>query len=223
MKRETLCPVYFFRWQQPDVNRSHQLRQRTLQDKGNDQQTSFVVRNCSVVIFYLIQCLPLSLFFSWLLRQKERLCNPESFWTPLSKKTKVKIQWFSANELNLNWLNYSIWKNRRLCVFSSLCVFSLQLSMGSQRVLANLPELSFLSANSSRVFKLSLNTFYDLFLVFVITHTEPFLFVDWCHALFVPQGAPGKLGALTLSRWWHSLWRRYVDFDVFRPSVRQSS
>lgn len=110
MKRETLCPVYFFGWQQPDVNRSHQLRQRTLQDKGNDQQTSFVVRNCSVVIFYLIQCLPLSLFFSWLLRQKERLCNPESFWTPLSKKTKVKIQWFSENELNLNWLNYSIWK-----------------------------------------------------------------------------------------------------------------
>lgn len=63
-------------------------------------------------------------------------------------------------------------------MFSSLCVFSLQLSMGSQRVLANLPELSFLSANSSRVFKLSLNTFYDLVLVFVITHTEPFLFVD---------------------------------------------
>lgn len=63
-------------------------------------------------------------------------------------------------------------------MFSSLCVFSLQLSMGSQRVLANLPELSFLSANSSRVFKLSLNTFYDLFLVLVITHTEPFLFVD---------------------------------------------
>lgn len=166
---------------------------------------------------------PFIIVFSWLLRQKERLCNPESFWTPLSKKTKVKIQWFSANELNLNWLNYSIWKNRRLCVFSSLCVFSLQLSMGSQRVLANLPELSFLSANSSRVFKLSLNTFYDLVLVFVITHTEPFLFVDWCHALFVPQGAPGKLGALTLSRWWYSLWRRYVDFDVFRPSVRQSS
>lgn len=53
-------------------------------------------------------------------------------------------------------------------MFSSPCVFSLQLSMGSQRVLANLPELSFLSANSSRVFKLSLNTFYDLFLVFVI-------------------------------------------------------
>lgn len=72
MKRETLCPVYFFRWQQPDVNRSHQLRQRTLQDKGNDQQTSFVVRNCSVVIFYLIQCLPLSLF--WWLRWTSPFC-----------------------------------------------------------------------------------------------------------------------------------------------------
>lgn len=35
--------------------------------------------------------IPFSDIFSWLQRQRKKLCNPGNFWTPLLKKTEVKI------------------------------------------------------------------------------------------------------------------------------------
>lgn len=121
--------------------------------------------------------------FSWLWRQKKKLCNPESFWTPLSKKTKVKthLRIKTSNAFNVYRLlqNYSISEISEpmyalLCI--SLSVF-LQLSMESQQVLANLPEQSFLSASSSKdnilLFLFSLSALHHLLEI------ELLLFMCW--------------------------------------------
>lgn len=83
----------------------------------------------------------------------------------------------------------------------------LQWFMESQRASANLPELSFLSASSSKVYCLFTNFFYSC------------LWWNDFHDDCVPQGAAGELGAVTFIRY-KSCHQRAFGFSVFLDIIR---
>ena len=80
-------PEYFHGRQQPDVDRLGEPRERTLQDKGNNQQIDCPLT--VVVNLYRSLTPALQTAHSSPPRPRPKWSRPESCWTPLLRKTKV--------------------------------------------------------------------------------------------------------------------------------------